>query len=97
MAFNYRRDYKKNPRWRAFTTEQLRLRPLCEECRVRPSKELHHRYYYDGNGSILGREQPRDVTAICRPCHEEIEEQKQREKRKKIVKKKWGPFSFLVK
>lgn len=79
-VFNYRRDYPKNKRWRAFSRQELRLRPRCEECLVRPSFELHHRLYYDDHGSVLGRETPDMVTAICRTCHEEIEEYRNRKK-----------------
>lgn len=75
MAFVYRRDYPKNPRWRAFTRQQLKLRPVCEECLAHKSSELHHRYYYVGGVSILGRETPHDVTAICRPCHVDLHQQ----------------------
>src|SRR5512139_45463 len=48
----------------------------CEQCGHRERLELHHLYYrtdgdmYSPDGvSIVGREEPDDLVALCRECH----------------------------
>lgn len=77
----YREVYLQSSHWKTFSRKQLAKRLICEECLRAPATELHHRRYYDERGrSILGREQPYDMTAICRPCHTEIEEFKRQQR-----------------
>jgi hypothetical protein len=38
---------------------------LCERCYIRKAKILHHLDY-----TRLGHEQPEDLIALCRECHE---------------------------
>jgi hypothetical protein len=70
---DYRTGYLRTEWWRNFRRVQLELRPICEECRKAPATELHHRRYSDARGSLLFRERPSTVTAICRPCHDAVE------------------------
>ena len=74
----YRTVYIRGDHWRTFSREQLHARPFCEVCRAARAVELHHWRYKDAQGSILGRERPTDVVAICRSCHELAEARKQR-------------------
>jgi hypothetical protein len=74
----YRTTYCRSDHWRAFSREQLHARPFCEVCHAAKAVELHHWHYRDAGVSILGREKPSDVIAICRPCHELAEARKRR-------------------
>lgn len=94
----YRNIYLRSDWWRTFRKKQLSKRPICEECLRAPATELHHRYYYDEWGSVLGRENSLTVTSICHDCHMEIEENKHRLKaQEKVDKVVWKVLGFISK
>jgi hypothetical protein len=61
---NSYRDYLATEHWKQKVILYKRLFPICEDCRRKPSKDLHHLYY--GN---IGKEKYWDLLALCRDCH----------------------------
>ena len=59
----YRR-YTKSPHWRKVRGEVLQQRPVCEACKRRGSRTVHHLTY-----ASLFQEREGDVQALCRYCH----------------------------
>lgn len=59
-------DYLKTPEWQAIrnvTIERANYR--CQVCNAAGPLDVHHRTY-----ERRGQEQPGDVIALCRQCHE---------------------------
>ena len=63
-------DYLKSDHWQNFRRKILKHRNRCKRCGSKENLQVHHRYYKNGKGSILGRERSRDVEVLCRACHE---------------------------
>ena len=52
--------------------------PMCEECHVRPSVEVHH--IIPWHASIVHRLDASNLVACCRDCHERLEKQSMKRK-----------------
>lgn len=64
----YRSVYLKSLRWRQTRLDHLqRVGYLCERCKVRWAKQVHH-VNYDN----LYSEEPQDLLALCIECHESL-------------------------
>ena len=56
-------------RWKRLKWKVILLRGrYCERCKIYSRKlDLHHKHY-----RTLGKEEPKDVRLLCRPCHDGI-------------------------
>lgn len=59
-------DYLQTPHWQRVRREALtRAKGCCALCASKVKLEVHHRTY-----ARRGRENPEDVIALCKNCHE---------------------------
>ena len=66
----------------SWTRLSLKLRqnnPLCQRCGIAPSDEVHHIVPLEVNPAL--KMDPRNLMAVCRSCHEELERTTQRNPR----------------
>ena len=65
---SYYYAYLQSLQWKSIRLDYMRrVGWLCEHCRVRKSEIVHHLIY-----DRLGREQPEDLMALCRECHDRM-------------------------
>lgn len=63
----YRRLYLRSAHWQQMKREYKFSR--CNGCGHDWGLDLHHKKYYDDNGSILWRENYKHFETLCRECH----------------------------
>jgi len=63
LAKYYRSDH-----WRALRAQKLARNPMCELCRRRRAKQVHHKTY----GTLFREDVTRDLDAVCARCHRHI-------------------------
>ena len=77
---SYMSRYYKSEHWIELSRRIRKERPLCEECLIARSTQVHHRVYND-----LWNEKDSQLTAICSDCHKSVEDFK---RKNKITQKK---------
>lgn len=61
-------SYLHSSEWQAVRTKVMaRANRLCERCRDRAAKHVHHLHYWN-----VGQELEEDLQAVCVPCHQEL-------------------------
>lgn len=66
MAYN---DYLQTQHWKKTRQEKIDHRDVCQVCGSNTSLHVHHKYYTDEHGSILGRERKSQLVTLCNSCH----------------------------
>lgn len=68
-------DYLHSDHWQFVRRQALDLADWrCLRCGEEGALEVHHRTYYDDDGSVLWREQSEHLVVLCRGCHEAYHE-----------------------
>ena len=60
-------QYLAKDHWQKTRERFLEEQPICERCKKRLSRDVHHLHY-----DSIGHERRQDVLVICRECHAEI-------------------------
>ncbi len=76
------RKLYKTKQWQALRANQLNKVALCEECKnSKPSRltlatVVHHKEKHEGNEKLFF--DPDNLSSSCKPCHDGIEQQKEK-------------------
>lgn len=62
-------NYLHSSHWENTREEKLAKHPVCQVCGSNQSLHIHHKYYFDKNISILGREKETQLVTLCSSCH----------------------------
>jgi len=69
-------DYMKSTTWFGIRKAAFdRAKNLCERCKTQTATEVHHKTYEN----FFGYERLDDLVAVCHPCHEILDEVRERE------------------
>lgn len=61
------KEYLKTSHWSRIREQKIKERPLCEYCRKRTAKEIHHVTYEN-----RGCEDMDDLRSMCSDCHRKL-------------------------
>jgi hypothetical protein len=67
LGFKSYHEFLQSDLWKEKRKYILSLRPICENCRVNKSTEVHHTDY-----AWVGNEKGCDLKALCYGCHRKV-------------------------
>lgn len=67
-------EYLASQEWKSIRAAHLLQYPKCERCGSKNNLQVHHLYYEDDLGSVLGRETSGCLATLCSECHHELHE-----------------------
>ena len=67
LGFETYLDFLSSDIWKDKRNYVLKLRPICEKCRINKATQVHHLTY-----ERCGNEKGEDLMAVCYKCHQEI-------------------------
>lgn len=68
-------EYLASQEWKSIRAAHLLQYPKCERCGSENNLQVHHLYYEDDLGSVLGRETSGCLATLCSNCHLELHEE----------------------
>ena len=68
-------EYLASQEWKSIRAAHLLKYPKCERCGSKNNLQVHHLYYEDDLGSVLGRETSECLVTLCSNCHLELHEE----------------------
>lgn len=68
-------EYLSSQEWKSIRAAHLLQYPKCERCGSENNLQVHHLYYEDELGSVLGRETSDCLATLCSDCHHELHEE----------------------